>query len=106
MSPRERYVELCCEVLRHTRAVAQAAQESRWEAVLAHLVAREVAMREADRLPPPSPPELDALRVQALPVLQEAARINEQAARRVRRVRDLLRPVLASAPSQYLDTYR
>lgn len=106
MSAVQRYVELYGEVLQHTRALAQAARESRWEAVLTHLLAREAAMREVDRMPPPSPSELDALRAQALPMLQEAVRMSDEAARRVRRVRDLLRPVVASTPPHFLDVYR
>jgi hypothetical protein len=106
VNPVQRYVDLCAEVLQHTRALAQAARESRWEAVLTHLLAREAAMREVDRMPPPSPSELDALRAQALPLLQEAVRMSDEAARRVRRVRDLLRPVVASTPPRFLDVYR
>lgn len=102
----EAYLEAFREVLRCTREVARAAECGRWEAVLAGLAARQQAMEAADRLPPPSPAELDALRVQAVPLLQEAAELNRRVTARVRRLRDLLRPVVASAEPRFLDTYR
>ncbi len=102
----QRYVELCHQVLQHTYGLAQAARESRWEEVLAHLLAREAAMREVDRLPPPSPAEREALRAQVLPFLQEAVRVNRQTETRMRKVWDRLRPVVASADTRFLDVYR
>ncbi len=106
MNPVQRYVGLCAEVLAHSREAARAAQESRWEELLAHLLAREAAMGELGRLPQFSPSEVDLLRSQALPLLQEAARLNEQTARRVRRVRDRLGAVVASPDCRFLDVYR
>ncbi|MDR7413097.1 MAG: hypothetical protein QN133_08000 [Armatimonadota bacterium] len=106
MNPVERYVEACREVLRCTREVARAVDRGQWEAVLAHLVARQRAMDAADRLPVPSRPELQDLRAQALVLLEEAARLNHRVTDRLRRLRDLLRPVVAPAEPHFLDTYR
>lgn len=106
MNPVERYVEACREVLRCTSEVARAVDRGQWEAVLAHLVARQRAMDAADRLPVPSRPELQDLRAQALVLLEEAARLNHRVTDRLRRLRDLLRPVVAPAEPHFLDTYR
>ncbi|MCL6500406.1 MAG: hypothetical protein K6U07_10380 [Firmicutes bacterium] len=106
MSQVERYVEACREVLRCTREVARAADRGQWEAVLAHLLARQRAMDVADRLPPPSGPEFGDLRAQALVLLEEAARLNHRVTDRARRLRDLLRPVVGPAEPHFLDTYR
>jgi hypothetical protein len=100
------YLEAYREVLRCTREAAHAADRGQWEAVLAHLAARQRAMDAADRLPPPSSPDLAALRAQALPLLQEALEVNRRISDRARRLRDLLRPVAASEESRFLDTYR
>jgi hypothetical protein len=102
----ERYVEACREVLRCTREVARAADRGQWEAVLAHLLARQRAMDVADRLPPPAAQDLATLRARALPLLEEAEEVNRRVTDRVRRLRDLLRPVVGSGESQFLDTYR
>lgn len=106
MTPAQAYVEACREVLRCTHEVARAADRGQWEAVLAGLMLRQRAMEAADRLPPAPSADLEALRAQALPLLQEAAEVNRRVTARVRRLRDLLRPVAGSAESRFLDTYR
>lgn len=106
MTPGGHYVEACREVLRCTRELAAASQRGEWEVLLAHLVARQKAIEAADRLPPPTPAELATWRSQALPLLVEAAELNRTVTHRVRRLRDLLRPVMAGAESHFLDTYR
>lgn len=106
MTPVDRYVEFCREVLRFTREAAAAADRGQWEALLAHLAARQEAMEASECLPPPSAADLAALRAQALPLLVEAAELNRRVTDRVRRLRDLLRPVVAGAEPRFLDTYR
>ena len=105
MKAAELYLQACREVLACTRQAAQAADRGQWEAVLAHLVARQKAMDTADRLLI-APHEWAAVRAQALPLLHEAEQLNRRALDRVRRLRDLLRPVLSAADSRFLDTYR
>jgi hypothetical protein len=101
----ELYVQACREILACTRQAAQAADRGRWEAVLAYLAARQEAMDQAGRLPVGAH-EWAVARAQALPLLQEAEQLNRRVVDRVRRVRDLLRPVLGAADSRFLDTYR
>ncbi len=105
MTPAYQYVEACREVLRWSQEAHQAAQRGQWEAVLAHLLARQRAMDAADRLPV-SATALQAVRAQALPLLAEAQALNRRLLDRVRRLHDLLRPVVGTGDGRFLDTYR
>ncbi|MCS7235362.1 MAG: hypothetical protein RMM30_05235 [Armatimonadota bacterium] len=106
MTSARAYVEACREVLRSTREAARAADRGQWTAVLAHLAARQRAMDAADRAVPGSASDPAVLRAQALPLLQEALEVNRRLVDRARRLRDLLRPVVAAEESRFLDTYR